>query len=37
VRSVVIFNELLFEGDSYVAYPNNSTNQISIPIKTEKN
>jgi hypothetical protein len=28
IKSVVIYNEALFEGDSYVAYPTQSQNSI---------
>ena len=37
IKSVVIYNEALFEGDSFVSYPSQSTSQLQIPLKCEKN
>jgi hypothetical protein len=37
IRSVVIFNEILFEGESFVVHPNTGVNQIQIPMKLDKN
>jgi Bardet-Biedl syndrome 2 protein len=37
IKSVILINEVLFEGDSYAVYPDKSTAHVAIPLKAEKN
>ena len=37
IKSVILFCEALFEGDSYALHPNQATSSVTIPIKYDKN
>lgn len=37
IKSVILQNDALFEGGTIVVHPNASTNEVSVPIKKEKN
>mmetsp|Transcript_24131 Transcript_24131/g.32897 ORF Transcript_24131/g.32897 Transcript_24131/m.32897 type:complete len:125 (-) Transcript_24131:724-1098(-) len=37
IKSVILQNDALFEGGTIVMHPNTSTNEVSVPIKKEKN